>query len=65
MGYTFPHGHASQIMTEISNLVPSYAGVTYARLERGGIVTPAARFGEQGTTILSNGTGPLHPKVIA
>jgi predicted molibdopterin-dependent oxidoreductase YjgC len=65
MGYTFPHGHASQIMTEISNLVPSYAGVTYARLERGGIVTPSARFGEQGTTILSNGTGPLHPKVIA
>jgi predicted molibdopterin-dependent oxidoreductase YjgC len=60
LGYTFPSGHASQIMAEIANLVPGYAGVTYARLERGGIVTPVERFGEQGSTILTNGTGPLH-----
>ncbi len=64
LGYTFPSGHASQIMSEIANLVPGYAGVTYARLERGGIVTPVERFGEQGATILTNGTGPLHPRMV-
>jgi len=64
MGYTFPKGHASQVMTEISNLVPGYSGVTYARLERGGIVTPVERFGESGATILTNGAGPLHPKMV-
>jgi predicted molibdopterin-dependent oxidoreductase YjgC len=61
LGYAFPSGHASQVMSEIASVVPGYAGITYARLERGGIVTPVERFGEQGTTILTNGTGPLHP----
>jgi len=65
LGYTFPAGHASQVMAEIANLVPGYAGVTYAQLERGGIVTPVERFGEQGATILTNGTGPLHPRMVA
>jgi predicted molibdopterin-dependent oxidoreductase YjgC len=65
LGYTFPAGHASQIMSEIANLVPGYAGITYARLERGGIVTPVERFGEQGMTVLSNGKGPLHPALVA
>lgn len=64
LGYTFPSGHASHIMSEIANLVPGYRGVTYARLERGGMVTPVERFGEQGATILTNGTGPLHPRMV-
>jgi len=64
LGYTFPSGHASQVMSEISSMVPGYSGVTYARLERGGIVTPVERFGEQGATILTNGTGPLHPRMV-
>ncbi|MBA3377319.1 MAG: molybdopterin-dependent oxidoreductase [Chloroflexia bacterium] len=64
LGYTFPAGHASQVMSEISTMVPGYSGVTYARLERGGIVTPVERFGEQGATILTNGTGPLHPRMV-
>jgi len=64
LGYTFPKGHASQVMTEISTLVSGYSGVTYARLERGGIVTPVERFGEGGATILTNGIGPLQPKMV-
>jgi len=61
LGYTFPHGHASRVMSEIASLAPGYAGITYARLERGGIVTPVEHFGDEGKAILTNGTGPLHP----
>ncbi|CAN5796963.1 formate dehydrogenase subunit alpha [soil metagenome] len=64
LGYIFPKGHASQVMTEISTLVSGYSGVTYARLERGGVVTPVERFGEGGATILTNGIGPLQPKMV-
>jgi predicted molibdopterin-dependent oxidoreductase YjgC len=64
MGYTFPHGHSSRIMGEVASVVPGYAGVTYARLERGGIVTPTERFGENGKTVLTNGQGPLHPAMV-
>ncbi len=64
LGYTFPSGHASQVMSEIATMVPGYTGVTYARLERGGIVTPVERFGDQGATVLTNGTGPLHPRMV-
>ncbi|HYJ12963.1 MAG TPA: molybdopterin-dependent oxidoreductase [Thermomicrobiales bacterium] len=64
MGYTFPKGHASTVMAEIASLVPDYAGITYARLERGGIVTPVEQFASQGMTVLTNTTGPLHPTII-
>jgi predicted molibdopterin-dependent oxidoreductase YjgC len=64
LGYTFPKGHASQIMSEIASVVPGYAGITYARLERGGIVTPVERFSDQGMTVLTNGQGPLHPAMV-
>lgn len=40
MGYHLPNRHPSQIMTEISQVVPVYRGITYARLERGGMVVP-------------------------
>ncbi|HEU0163724.1 MAG TPA: molybdopterin-dependent oxidoreductase, partial [Thermomicrobiales bacterium] len=53
LGYSLAWDHPAQAMTEISRLVPDYAGVTYARLERGGIVTPVATFGEQGETVLT------------
>ncbi len=65
MGYTFPKGHASTVMAEIATLVPGYAGITYARLERGGIVTPVEQFQPQGMTFLTNSTGPLHPSIIS
>jgi predicted molibdopterin-dependent oxidoreductase YjgC len=52
MGYDIPLVHPSRVMGEISQVVPGYAGVTYARLERGGIVTPNASLTDSGTSIL-------------
>jgi formate dehydrogenase alpha subunit len=37
MGYPMDDRGPAQVMEEISSLVPSYAGVTYPELERGGI----------------------------
>jgi predicted molibdopterin-dependent oxidoreductase YjgC len=39
-GYDLTYQHPGVVMNEIVQLVPGYAGVSYARLERGGIVTP-------------------------
>ncbi|HET7092371.1 MAG TPA: molybdopterin-dependent oxidoreductase, partial [Thermomicrobiales bacterium] len=51
MGYRLENRHPSQIMNEIAQLIPGYGGITYARLERGGIVVPAGS-AEGGTPIL-------------
>lgn len=67
MGYNFENVHPSRIMQEIAQVVPGYAGVTYARLERGGISTPATSLAEQGATILTANTDsvrPLQPNVV-
>lgn len=59
MGYDLPSVHASRIMRDIAEVVPGYAGVTYARLERGGIVTPNSSLTDSGTTILfADSTSP-------
>jgi predicted molibdopterin-dependent oxidoreductase YjgC len=65
MGYALDPGHPAQVMAEIARLVPGYAGVSYARLERGGIVTPAEAFAREGTTVLG-GENDHHitPRVI-
>src|SRR4029079_698810 len=55
MGYGFPVMPASQIMSEIGRLVPSSGGITYARLERSGTVTPATSFADPGSPILVGG----------
>lgn len=52
MGYDLPAVHASRVMAEIAKVVPGYSGVTYARLERGGIVTPNSSLTDSGTSIL-------------
>lgn len=52
MGYHLPAVHASRVMSDISKVVPGYAGVTYARLERGGVVTPNASLTDSGTSTL-------------
>jgi predicted molibdopterin-dependent oxidoreductase YjgC len=62
LGYDLTYGHPAQAMVEIAQLVPDYAGVSYARLERGGIVTPVAAFGDEGETIL--GGDRLHTQYI-
>jgi predicted molibdopterin-dependent oxidoreductase YjgC len=68
MGYGLQPDHPSRIMAEISRIVPGYAGVTYARLERGGIVTPVTSLGEQGATVLTANPDtlrPLQPRLIS
>nr|MBA2753508.1 molybdopterin-dependent oxidoreductase [Chloroflexia bacterium] len=40
-GYGLDIGHPARLMTEIAGLVPDYAGISYARLERGGMSIPA------------------------
>ena len=68
MGYGLPVTHAAQVMTEIARLVEDYAGVSYARLERGGINVPAESFMAPGTTILSSGPdgrATISPALIA
>jgi predicted molibdopterin-dependent oxidoreductase YjgC len=50
-------------MREIATLVPGYGGVTYAHLERDGIVTPAMRPGDDGTSVLDASSG-LKPATV-
>lgn len=52
MGHSIPAVHASRVMSDISKVVPGYAGVTYARLERGGVVTPSTSLTDAGSSIL-------------
>jgi len=68
MGYDLEYSHPSQVMNEISRLVPDYAGVTYARLERGGVTVPVVSFTDAGSPILTggqNGLAALTPALIA
>ena len=60
MGYTLPKGHVSQVMNEIATIVPGYGGVSYARLERGGIVTPIDRLGGESESTLSSSLNPSY-----
>ncbi len=49
--YTAP----SQIMEEISNLTPSYGGISYERLDQGGLQWPCLTKDHPGTTYLHKG----------
>jgi len=58
----------SQIMDEIASLTPSYAGINYDRLEKGGIQWPCPGVDSEGTPILhtsffatSSGKGKFMP----
>jgi predicted molibdopterin-dependent oxidoreductase YjgC len=64
MGYDLGHGHAAQVMSEIARVVPSYKGISFARLERGGMSVPNGGFGDAGTKILSTGEGQLSPVLV-
>lgn len=48
----FAYTHPSQIMEEIASLTPSYAGISYERLENGGIQWPCPTPDHPGTPIL-------------
>jgi formate dehydrogenase major subunit len=62
MGYAMNYDSSQTIMEEISRVTPSYAGITYARIEQEGIHWPCPDTAHPGTPILhkekfSNGKG--------
>ncbi|MCC6314497.1 MAG: molybdopterin-dependent oxidoreductase [Thermomicrobiales bacterium] len=68
MGYGLEARHPSQVMGEIARVVPGYGGISYARLERGGINVPTGSFRESGTPILvpgAEGLAGLTPSLSA
>lgn len=52
MGYEMEYADASAIMDEIRNLTPSYAGISYDRIEDEGLVWPCPTLDHPGTPIL-------------
>jgi formate dehydrogenase alpha subunit len=52
MGYPMNYAHASEIMTEINRLTPSYAGILYSRIESTGLVWPCPAPDHPGTPVL-------------
>ncbi len=48
----FDYENASQIMEEIASLTPSYGGISYSRLEEGGLQWPCPTEDHPGTPIL-------------
>jgi formate dehydrogenase major subunit len=67
LGYTFGVTHPTTVMDEIAAVVPSYAGVSFPRLERGGMQWPVANFGAEQTVFLSigNGLAPEQVQIVA
>jgi predicted molibdopterin-dependent oxidoreductase YjgC len=68
MGYDFNVSTPAELMIEISRLVGDYAGVTYARLERGGLNVPVTSIADAGTPILTagaDGYARLSPHLIS
>ncbi len=58
--------HASEILREVGQVVPEYAGVTYERIERVGLQTPVWDTNHPGTPYLfqetfPRGRGKFHP----
>ncbi len=52
MAYPMKYAGAEDIMKEINELTPSYAGITYDRLEKGGIQWPCPNTDHPGTRFL-------------
>ena len=52
MGYPMSYANPEAIMTEINALTPSYAGITYDRLEKSGIQWPCPNATHPGTKFL-------------
>jgi formate dehydrogenase major subunit len=65
MGYPMGYASAADIMAEINAVTPSYAGITYERLEKDGIQWPCPNTDHPGTRFLhkdrfSRGRGLFH-----
>ena len=52
MGYAMNYSSAEEIMTEINELTPSYAGITYERIEEEGLQWPCPNTEHPGTKYL-------------
>jgi predicted molibdopterin-dependent oxidoreductase YjgC len=67
LGYELDGDNPAAIMDEIAAVVPGYAGVSYPRLERGGMQWPVKRFGTEQTVFLSlgNGLAPDAVRIVA
>ncbi|MEA2014844.1 MAG: molybdopterin dinucleotide binding domain-containing protein, partial [Thermodesulfobacteriota bacterium] len=52
MNYTMDYSSAKDVMTEINGLTPSYAGITYDRIEGEGLQWPCPSTDHQGTKYL-------------
>ncbi|HEX4293751.1 MAG TPA: formate dehydrogenase subunit alpha [Rhizomicrobium sp.] len=53
LGYAMPYSHPSEIMDEIARLTPTFAGVTYGRLdELGSIQWPCNAAAPEGTPVM-------------
>jgi len=66
MGYPMSYASPSAVMDEINGLTPSYAGITYARLEEKGIHWPCPAADHPGTPFLHKdkfvrGRGKFNP----
>jgi formate dehydrogenase alpha subunit len=66
LGYPMDYTDASAIMAEVASVTPSYGGITFERLERGGIAWPCPTPEHPGTPILhvgkfTRGLGKFHP----
>ena len=65
MGYSMNYGSAKDIMREIASVTPSYAGISYERIEKEGIHWPCPSSEHPGTPILhvgkfASGKGVFH-----
>ena len=65
MGYTMQYADGAAIMAEIASVTPSYGGITWARLDRGGLQWPCPTPDHPGTPILhrerfTRGLGKFH-----
>ena len=66
MGYEMEYTHPSEVMEEVRRLTPLYGGITYDRLDGGGIQWPCPNADHPGTRILHEdgfhrGKGKLTP----
>ncbi len=65
MGYDMPYENSRSIMEEIRSVTPSYAGITYERIDKEGIQWPCPNVEHPGTPVLhigrfTSGKGRFH-----
>ena len=58
MGYPMAYAHPSEVMDEIAQLTPSYAGISYELLGDEGLVWPCTEKGHPGTPLLHTSSFP-------